>query len=123
MNEKNYFSNDSFVKRTINKYHGLIQEQVAENIKKHNIKIKFNEATWVLKQEGGGFSGDYQTRATLIDPIEFGVLSISKDKSHQCSKIHVWSDGCNDGQNCFLINVPNGLFKIIQDPEVDKPIT
>jgi len=123
MNEKNFFSNDSFIKRTINKYHNLIKDEIAANIAKDNLKIKFHTATWVLKQEGGGFGGHYQTRATLIDPVEFGVLSVTKDKNGQYSKIHVWSDGCVDGMNCFLINVPNGLFKIIQDSELDSPIT
>lgn len=123
MNEKNFFSNDAFIKRTVDKYHNLVKDQIADNIAKYNLKIKFNTATWVLKQEGGGISGHYQTRATLIDPVEFGVLSVTKDKKGQCSKIHVWSDGCTDGMNCFLINVPNGLFKIIQEPQVDNPIT
>ena len=48
------------------------------------------------------------------------VLSVEKDKKAQCSRIHVWSDGAADGNNSFLINVPNGLFKQIHGEGVDK---
>lgn len=114
MNNDSYFSNDTFIQRTINRHHGLIKEQIKNNINKYNFKIKFYNATWVLKQEGGGFNGNYQTRAVLLDKTEFGVLSVNKDEKTQGSIIHVWSDGVLDGTNCFLINVPNGLFEIIQ---------
>lgn len=67
-----------------------------------------------MKQEGGGFAGHYNTKATLIEPVEFGVLFIEEDKKTQSSKIHVWSDGCHDGKNCFLINVPNGMFEVVE---------
>ena len=83
------------------------------SVNKYNFKIQFHEPTWVLKQEGGGLSGIYNTKATMIEPIPFGVLSVDRDKKTQCSRIHVWSDGFCDGKNCFLINVPNGLFKEI----------
>jgi len=120
MSNQNYFSNDSFVERTVNKRHSLIQNSVRKNIEKYNFKIQFHERTWVLKQEGGGFGGHYSTRAAQIDPVPFGVLSVEKDKKAQCSRIHVWSDGATDGNNCFLVNVPNGLFKQIHDEGVDK---
>ena len=120
MSNQDYFSNDSFIERTVNKKHSLIQDATRENIEKHNFKIQFHKRTWVLKREGGGFVGRYNTRASEIDPIPFGVLSVEKDKKTQCSRIHVWSDGACDGQNCFFINVPNGLFKQIHDEGVDK---
>ena len=120
MGDQNYFSNNSFIERTIAKKHKLIQDATRENINKYNFKIQFYEATWVLKQEGGGLSGHYNTRATMIAPISFGVLSVEKNKKTQCSRIHVWSDGCIDGDNCFLINVPNGLFREIHDERIDE---
>lgn len=83
------------------------------NIDKYNFQIQFHKPTWVLKQEGGEFAGIYNTKATMIEPIPFGVLSVDRDKKTQCSRIHVWSDGFCDGKNCFLINVPNGTFKEI----------
>lgn len=82
---------------------------------KYNFKIQFHEATWVLKEEGGGFDGHYNTSAIQIPPGPFEVLSVKRDKKKQCSEIHVWSDGCCDGSNCYLINVANGLFKEIHD--------
>ena len=120
MSNQNYFSNDSFIERTINKRHSLTQDSTRKNIEKYNFKIQFHELTWVLKQEGGGFDGHYTTKATQINPVPFGVLSVEKDKKNQCSRIHVWSDGAADGNNSFLINVPNGLFKQIHDEGVDK---
>lgn len=82
-------------------------------IEKYNFQIQFHNPTWVLKQEGGELSGCYNTKATMVDPVPFGVLSVERDKKTQCSRIHVWSDGFLDGRNCFFINVPNGLFKEI----------
>ena len=92
-------------------------EAIEEEKEKYNFKIQFIEETWVLKQEGGGFCGRYNTKAALIKPEPFGVLKVTKDKHKQCSDIWVWSDGFCDGTNCFLINVPNGLFKQIEDVE------
>ncbi len=92
-----------------------MNDNTRENIARYNFKIQFYEQTWVLKQEGGGINGHYETRATLLYPVPFGVLSVSKDKKKGRSTIHVWSDGCIDGDNCFLINVPNGLFKQIHN--------
>lgn len=74
------FSNDAFIERSIGKKHSLIQDTVKENIAKYNFKIQFYEKTWVLKQEGGGIDGHYNTKASLLDPVPFGVLSVSKDK-------------------------------------------
>lgn len=113
------FSNDAFIERSIGKKHSLIQDTVKENIAKYNFKIQFYEKTWVLKQEGGGIDGHYNTKASLLDPVPFGVLSVSKDKKKGCSSIHVWSDGMMDGDNCYLINVPNGLFKQIHGEDCE----
>lgn len=114
--DKDYFSNKQFAERTVNKYHGIIQDQIKENIEKYNFQIEFIEDTWVLKQEGGGFCGHYDTRATLIKgKTPFGVLSVNKDKKKECFNIHVWSDGCCNGQDAFLINVPEGSFNIIDN--------
>lgn len=112
---KSPFSNDAFIERSIGKKHGIIQDSVREEINKYNFQIQFHKPTWVLKSEGGGFDGRYNTKAVEIDSIPFGVLSVDKDKKTQCSRIHVWSDGCMDGDNLFLINVPNGLFKQIHE--------
>lgn len=109
------FSNDAFIEKSIEKKHGLIKDATRENIDKYNFKIQFHEDTWVLKSEGGGFGGHYNIRATKLVNVPFGVLFVEKDKKTQYSQIHVWSDGCIDGDNCFLINVPNGLFKQIHE--------
>ena len=87
-----------------------------ENIKKYNFKIQFHKPTWCLmKYTVCGFSGTTAVKAIEIKPEEFGVLSVSKDKKSQCSKIWVASDGCCDGDNWWLINVPNGLFKQVDE--------
>lgn len=78
-------------------------------------KIQFYEDTWCLKKEGGGFSGHYSTKAVLIAPEPFNVLYIYRDKKRGFSDIHVWSDGAMDGENYYLLNVPNGLFKEISE--------
>jgi hypothetical protein len=80
-----------------------------------NKQIQFYEDTWCLKKEGGGFDGYYNTKAVLIAPEPFNVLSIYRDKKRGFSDIHVWSDGCMDGRNYYLINVPNGLFREISN--------
>jgi len=78
-------------------------------------KIQFYRKTWVLKQHGGGFAGIYNTTAVEIEPIPFDVLSISRDEKTQSSTIHVWSQNAMDGYNTYLINVPNGVYKEINE--------
>lgn len=78
------------------------------------MKIKFKKDTWCLKQEGGGFMGRYNTKAVLIKPEEFEVRSIHKE-GKRYSKIWVWSDRMMDGNNVFLINIPNELFEVIEE--------
>ena len=82
-------------------------------ISRYNFKIKFLNSTWVVKQTGGGLNGHYKNQATKIGSESFGVLSITKMATY--SNIHVWSDGTYDGQNCFLVNVPNELFEVIDE--------
>ena len=55
MNSQDYFSNDSFINRTVEKKHSLIQDKIRANIEKYNFKIQFHETTWVLKQEVDGY--------------------------------------------------------------------
>jgi hypothetical protein len=78
-------------------------------------KIQFYKRTWVLKQHGGGFAGIYNTTAVEIDPVSFDVLSVKKDEKTQASTIHVWSQNAMDGYNTYLINVPSGMFKEVND--------
>lgn len=94
-----------------NKYHDLIKDSVKNNIDKFNFKIKFIESEYVIKVISGGFDGQFERVRTIhIGTEPFGVLSVEKNKKKGCSRIHVWSDGCCDGYNCYLINVPNGAF-------------
>lgn len=89
-----------------------------KEIEKFNFKIMFHEPTWVIKQEGGGFAGQYRTVAVQVKgKTEFGVLSVENHKKQGYSNIWVWSDNCADGQNCHFLNVPNALFKRVEDEE------
>jgi hypothetical protein len=82
-------------------------------------KIKFHEPTWVLYRQvfSEGFTGTNQTvTAKLVKPEIFNVLSITRSKKTQASDIHVWSS--NNGANSdhiYLINVPNGVYKEINE--------
>ncbi len=76
------------------------------------MKIKFKEPTWCVKSEGGGLTGHYNHKATLIEPVEFEVHSIEKFKKEGYSNIHVYTDGCCDGNNIFLLNIPNALYEV-----------
>ena len=80
-------------------------------------RIQFHKRTWVLKQHGGGFAGIYDIKAVEIEPVPFDVLSISKDEKTQSSIIHIWSQNAMDGYNTYLINVPNGVYKQINDED------
>jgi len=77
------------------------------------MRIKFKQETWCLMQEGGGFAGCYQTRATLVKPEEFEVINVDP-KGKRYSNIFVCSDMCMDGNSVFLINVPNELFEVVE---------
>lgn len=77
------------------------------------MKIQFHESTWVLKSEGGGFTGHYTTTAFHIKPELIDVKSVTKDKCGTSSVIWVATDGCCDGENVFLINVPISKFKVV----------
>lgn len=106
----------SYEEHIIEKAHPTIRESLAAKINEYNFQIQFIEPTWVIKEYNGGFIGGVIKREMVqIASVPFGVLSVNKDKKKQCSRIHVWSDGMCDGKNCFLINVPNGLFKEIHD--------
>ena len=83
-------------------------------------RIQFHETTWVIMQKSGGFDGGiYYTEAVQIEPTPFTVLSITRDKKTQCSTIWVWNDGVMDGDSVDLINVPNGVYKQINDEDND----
>lgn len=91
-------------------------KKIQENIDKYNFKIKFHKRTWVLMEYTTcGFTGATAVKAIEVKPEAFGVLSVNKDKKTQCSRIWVASDGCCDGNNWWLINVPNGLFKQVDE--------
>ena len=107
------FSNSNFIENSINRTHSLIQANVRENINKYRKLIKFKNPMWVLKQEGGGANDKYRTLAAYIDAVPFGILSIVREE-YSC-KIHVWSDGIENGNNCFLINVPSSSFEIVEE--------
>lgn len=77
------------------------------------MKIQFIEPTWVVESYGGGFAGIYNQRAVKVDSVPIEVINVDRDKKKQCSRIFAWSDGHCDGQCAFWINVPNGLFKIL----------
>jgi hypothetical protein len=82
-------------------------------------KIKFHEPTWVLCKQvfSEGFSGTNETvTAKLIKPVVFNVLSITRSKKTQASDIYVWnSDNGANSDRIYLINVPNGMFKEVND--------
>lgn len=107
----------SYEDRLVSKFHGLVQDGMRKEIAKFNFKIEFSEATWVIKEYTGGFNGRVCKRelSEITGKTPFGVLSVDKDKKKQCSTIWVWSDGRCDGDRCYLINVPNGLFKEIHE--------
>ena len=114
----------SFEERLIEKFHPLERDAIRENIEKFNFEIEFIETAYVLKQYCGGFSGRCNTPEVteIYKGIPFGVLSVTKNKKTQCSKIHIWSDGLCDGHSCYLINVPNGLFREIHNDKVKEKI-
>jgi hypothetical protein len=105
----------TYEERRIEKFHKTLQPSVREEIEKYKFQIEFIEPTWVIKEYSGGFIGrvNHREMSQIGGGIPFGVLSVSRDKKKQCSYIWVWSDGMCDGENCHLINVPNGLFKEI----------
>ena len=74
------------------------------------MKIKFKKDTWCLQQVGGGFAGIYNTKAILIKPKEFKIISIDKE-GKRYSRIWVWSDNNMDGNNILLLkNKTLGCF-------------
>lgn len=80
------------------------------------MKIQFIEPTHVIYKKIGGFTGDCQRfEVKEIMPEIFEVKSIEKSKPKQCSDIYLGNDGCCDGFAFYLINVPNGLFKQINE--------
>ena len=85
------------------------------------MKIRFHEPTWVLYRQvfSEGFTGTHQTvTAKLVKPIVFNVLSIARSKKTQASDIHVWSsDTGANSDHIYLVNVPNGLYKQINDED------
>lgn len=82
------------------------------------MKIQFLEPTRVIYLKTGGFLGNLsQFDVKEIMPEIFEVKSIKKDKHKQCSEIYLGSDSACDGYSYYLINVPNGLFKQVNDNE------
>lgn len=80
------------------------------------MKIQFIEPTHVICKKIGGFTGYYQRfEVKEIMPEIFEVKSIEKSKIKQCSDIYLGHDGFCDGYSYFLINVPNWIFKQINE--------
>lgn len=79
------------------------------------MKIQFIEPTWVLKKESGvDYDFDKITAIELM-PEVFEVKSINRDKHRQCSDIYLGCDNWVHATHYNLINVPNGLFKQINE--------
>ena len=104
---------ESYEDGLIDSYHPNVRDRIRDKISQYNFQIEFIEPTWVIKEYYGGFDGSLRKRemANVLGSTPFGVLSVDRDKKKQCSKIRVWSDGLADGNSCYLINVPNGLFR------------
>lgn len=81
--------------------------------------IKFKKSSWVMEQRCGGWSGCSRARAVRIKPEAFEVVEIDKDKENQCAQILAWTDGAIDGDRHYLINVPWGLFEIVDENDVN----
>ena len=79
------------------------------------MKIQFYKPCWVIISDNEGFAGDSSVRAAYIEDTPFSVIRVDRDKKTQCSQIYVWNDGSLDGRRVYLINVPNGLFKQVNE--------
>lgn len=82
------------------------------------MKIQFTECTWVLKRTSGQDFYYDNVEAIEVLPEIFEVKSINKSKTKQCSDIYIGNDGYIPGNHYHLINVPNGLFKQVNDNEI-----
>ena len=76
------------------------------------MKIQFLEPTRVIYLKTGGFLG----KLSRFDVKEI-MPEIFEVKHKQCSVIYLCSDAACDGYSYYLINVPNGLFKQVNDNE------
>jgi hypothetical protein len=80
--------------------------------------IQFYETSWVLEKRTGGFAGDSKVTAVQVTSLHaIPVRGITRSKKKQCSDIFWSDDGCMDGYQVHLINVPNGLFKQLPEQE------
>lgn len=80
------------------------------------MKIQFVKPCWVIKKiESGGFDSEEKVKAIFIEDKPFEIEKINKDKNLQASDIFVENIGGCGGESIWLINVPNGMFKIIND--------
>jgi hypothetical protein len=76
------------------------------------MKIKFYKRTWCLERYTiCGFTGTTAVRAIQVLPEKFEIVSIEREK--RFVNIHAETDGCLDGENRWLINVPTALFEEI----------
>jgi hypothetical protein len=84
------------------------------------MKIQFYKPTWCLSQHTtDGFDGTFTIQASKISSEPFDAIKVERYKKEGYSNIHVSSDMYVDGFNCYLINVPNGLFRELHDADTD----